>query len=107
MEFEEIKSDIKKTPLYNLRVDNDSYFEAVVKKEAVGEVMRLLEAAMGNPAWPSKGRLAKDARNLTDKFGGLRSGQTLFFLKKENVSLFAMLWPWQDGEKVTIRFGRT
>jgi len=106
MEFENIKSGIKNTPLDTTRVDNDIYFEAVVKKDVIGDIVRLFEHAMGKPAWPSKERLAKEARSLADKFGGLRKGQTLFFLNKDGVSLFAMLWPWQDGERITIRFGK-
>ena len=107
MDFEKIKSDIKNKPLDNMRVDNDMYFEVVVIKENVGEIMQLLEGAMGKPAWPSKDKLTKDIQSLADKFGGLRKGQTLFFLNKDGVSLFAMLWPWQDGKRVTIKFGRT
>ena len=106
MDFDKIKNDIKNTPLESVRVDNEVYLEAVVRVGALGEIVRLIENSIGKPAWPSKAKLGRDARALTDKFGGLRNGQTLFYLNEGGVSIFAMLWPWQDGERVTIKLGR-
>jgi hypothetical protein len=106
MKFEEIKSGVKKKKLDVTRVDNDVYFEAIVKKEALGEIVVLLEGALGKPVWPSKGKLAKEAKDIADRSGGLRTGQTFFFLDAGDVLIFAMLWPWQDGERITVRLGR-
>jgi len=106
MDFVALKAEIKNAGLNTVRTDNDNYMEAVVKKETVVKVTQTLENLLGKPVWPSKDRLAKETKQLVDSLGGLRKDQTLFFLNKDGVSLFAMLWPWQDGEKVTLKMGK-
>lgn len=106
MEFEKIKAEIENIGLDNKRADNGDYFEAVVKKESIGKIMRFLEGTLGNPVWPSQNKLPRDADKIVKNFGGLRKDQTLFFLNKDGASLFAMLWPWQDGERITVKIGK-
>lgn len=106
MEFSEIKSEVKNAGLDNTRADNEDYFEAVVKKDSIDKVVQALEGKLGKAVWPSKERLSKEADKLVRNFGGLRKGQTLFFLNKDGISLFAMLWPWQDGERITVKLGK-
>lgn len=106
MEFEKIKRDLENIGLDNKRVDNDDYIEAVVKKESIGKIMQVLEGTLGKPVWPSQNKLPKDADKIVKNFGGLRHGQTFFFLSKDGSLLFAMLWPWQDGERITVKIGK-
>lgn len=106
MEFNKLKIDIKATKPDTTRADDDKYFEIVVKKSCVEGVVRLLEGVFGPPAYPSRVKLSKEAQNAIKNFGGVRNGQTLYFLSKVGSSIFAMIWPWQDGERVTIKIGR-
>ena len=108
MEFDEIKAQIKKIELDATRVDNENYFEAVIiGKVHLEEVARVLEGIFGPPAWPSDKKLLKDVKELINSVGGLRKGQTLYFLNNEGeCSAFAMLWPWQDGERITIKMSK-
>jgi len=106
MEFENIKAEIKKMELDTTRMDNESYFEAVIGRARLEGVVRALEGIFGAPAWPSGNKLLKDTEMLVKNLGGLRKGQTLYLLNKEGCASFAMLWPWQDGERITLKMSK-
>lgn len=103
MEFNKLKTEIKKVELDMTRIDDDNYFEIVVKKICLGELVCLLEGIFGVPVWPSRNKMSKKIEKAVKSFGGLRGGQTLYALEGKDFSIFVMLWPWQDGERVTIK----
>ena len=107
MEFDKIKTEVKKIALETTRIDNENYFEAVIGRARLEEMVRALEDIFGAPAWPSDKKLSKDIEKLIKTAGGLRKGQTLYFLSNGGgCSTFAMLWPWQDGERITIKIAK-
>lgn len=106
MEFDKLKEEIKKVELETTRANDDRYFEVVVKKDCLGGMVRILEGIFGAPAWPSNNKLSRDIEKAIKNFGGLRNGQTLYALSGEGFSVFAMLWPWQDGQRTTIKIGK-
>lgn len=103
MEFNKLKTELKSAGLDTLRIDNEDYFEAVVKSSDLDVIVRILEGVFGPPAWPSRNKLSKEVEGLIKNAGGLRKSQTLYLLNKEGRSVFAMLWPWQDGERITVK----
>ena len=103
MEFNLLKTEIKKIELDITRVDGDDYFEIVVKSHSLGDMVHLLESIFGSPAWPSRDKMSKKIEKAIKNFGSLRPGQTLYALSTDNFSIFVMLWPWQDGERITIK----
>jgi len=107
MEFDRIKAEVKKVELDTTRMDNDDYFEAVMMKGRLEGMVRVLEDIFGSSAWPSKKRLLKNTQKLIKSVGGLRKGQTLYLLNNGGgCSAFAMLWPWRDGERITIKISK-
>lgn len=106
VEFNELKTEIKKIELAATRIDDDNYFEAVVDKNCLARMVHLLESIFGSPAWPSNNKLPRETEKVIKNFGGLRPGQTLYALNGKSFSAFAMLWPWQDGEKITVKIAR-
>jgi hypothetical protein len=107
VEFDKIKAEVRKTEPETTRMDNENYFEAVIGHARLEEMIRVLEGIFGTPAWPSGKKLSKDTQILIKNAGGLRKGQTLYFLNdRSGCSAFAMLWPWQDGEKITIKIAK-
>lgn len=106
MEFDKLKTEIKNVGFDMTRSDNEDYFEAVIKKARLEELARVLESNFGPPAWPSRLKLSKEAGNALKNFGGIRNGQTLYFSNNGAHQIFAMLWPWQDNERVTIKMGK-
>ena len=106
MEFDLLKTEIKKIELDVTRVDGDNYFEIVVKNRSLGDVVHLLEKIFGSPAWPSRNKMSKKIEEAIKNFGSLRRGQTLYALNEDGFLIFVMLWPWQDGERVTIKVAK-
>ncbi len=107
MEFDKIKAEVKKMEPDTTRMDSENYFEAVIGHARLEGVVRVLEGIFGAPVWPSDKKLSKDMQTLIKSVGGLRKGQTLYFLNNRNeCSAFAMLWPWQNGERITIKMSK-
>ncbi|MDP3790892.1 MAG: hypothetical protein Q8R38_02485 [Candidatus Omnitrophota bacterium] len=106
MDFVSMKTQIKNAGLDNIRTDNDDYLEAVIKRESIDNIIQALESVFGKPAWPSKDKLSSPVQKLVNDYGGLRKGQTLFSINGDGVLVFAMLWPWQDGERITLKMGK-
>jgi hypothetical protein len=89
-----------------VRTDKKDYFEAVISKSKLGDLIAHLEKAFGVARYPSDKELSGHAREVTDRFGGIMGGQSLYFSEnpedKED-SIFVMLWPWQDGVNITLK----
>lgn len=103
MDFETIKNSLKDVKLDSTRLDCANQFEAVVIKEEVDKLVSRLNSFFGPPAFPSKKRLTLEMRQTVDAFGGLMSGQTLYYTSQGNDVIFAMLWPWKDEEHTTVK----
>jgi hypothetical protein len=103
MEFDELKKEVKAVPLDTLRLDVDNNFEAVVVKKEIAKLKERLEKFFGAPAFPSKNSLTFQMREVVDGFGGIQPGQTLYFWNKGQETIFAMLWPWKDGVRTTLK----
>jgi len=106
MEFNQIKKEVKDLGCETLRTDSDNFFEAVVIKEELAKLNERLKNFFGEPAWPSKDKLSLSAQETIKGFGGIMPGQTLYFKSEGKDSTFAMLWPWQDGKRTTIKIAR-
>lgn len=103
MEFNEIKKEVKVLAFEALRTDCDNYFEAVVIKEELARLTESLKKFFGEPAWPSKNRLSFQMQEAIKGFGGIMAGQTLYFKNEGVDAICAMLWPWRDGLRTTLK----
>jgi len=98
--------EIRKLGFESLRTDTSDYFEAVIIKEELASLQERLKNFLGEPAWPSKNKLSSAIENKINGFGGIMPGQTLYFRNEGHDSIFAMLWPWQDGKRTTVKIIR-
>jgi hypothetical protein len=103
MQFSQVKEEVKLIPFEATRTDSDNYFEAVIVKTEVANLNERLKKFLGDPAWPSKNRLTFQAQEAVRGFGGIMPGQTLYFKSEGEDTIFAMLWPWQDGVRTTLK----
>lgn len=107
MEFSQINETMNHVVFENVRVHADMYFEAVLTKDALPGLARNLEQLFGPPIWPGQGKpLSEAIKKVIDDFGGITKGQTLYFYLQSPASFFAMLWPWQDGQHITVKIGQ-
>ncbi|MFA6358526.1 MAG: hypothetical protein WCY09_07725 [Candidatus Omnitrophota bacterium] len=103
MDFSSIRKDIKLLNFEDLRTDCDNFFEGVVIKQEIGNLNLSLKNLLGEPVYPSKNRLALKVQKTVDGFGGIMPGQTLYFKDLGADSILAMLWPWKDGQRTTLK----
>lgn len=106
IEFSQLKKEAGDIGLEIVRIDTDDYFEAVIVKNKLTEFIQRLEKIFGAPRWPSEKNLSPQILGVIQNFGGVRDGQTLYFMQAKNYSLFAMLWPWMDGRQITLKLGQ-
>jgi len=103
MDFSAIKKDIKALTFDSLRTDCDNFFEGVIVKNELDKLNAELKSFLGEPVYPSQGRLAHDVKETVDSFGGIMPGQTLYYKDSGSNRIIAMLWPWQDGVRTTVK----
>jgi hypothetical protein len=103
MQFDQLTDEVKRVSLDTLRCDADNNFEAVVVSEEMDKLKAQLEKFLGSPAFPSQHSLTFQMRQVVDGFGGIQAGQTLYFWSKGQETIFAMLWPWKDGVRTTVK----
>ena len=103
MDFKDVKQALREIQLDALRQDSDTHFEAVLLRNEIEKLMDRLEGFFGVPVFPAKGKLPKHIERGIAPFGGIMSGQTLYYMKQKKGDMFAMLWPWNDGQKITLK----
>jgi hypothetical protein len=62
-----------------------------------------LNAFFGLPLKPANQNPSGDAKKVTKDVGGIRKEQTLYYMKKDSLQYWALLWPWSNGTSVTLR----
>jgi len=103
MGFQDLLNDLKKQPLQELRTCSENYFEAVVATSGLSGVEGLLGVYFGTPLKPAGSSPSGDANRFSKPYGGIRSAQTMYLLKKETGNEIAFLWPWGYGTQVTLK----
>ena len=103
MDFSAIRKDMKMFSFEALRTDCDNFFEGVIVGQELDKLNGQLRSLLGEPVYPSKNRLALKVRQTVDGFGGVMPGQTLYYKDLGTDSILAMLWPWKDGERTTVK----
>jgi hypothetical protein len=102
-DFGKIKNTVKEFEIDTLRIDADAQFEAVLFNKEMDKLRPRLENLLGSAVFPSQNDLSAQISQHIDAYGGIASGQTLFYTNIKNDVIFAMLWPWQDGLHTTIK----
>lgn len=103
MDFNDVRNNIKTLNFEILRTDCDNFFEGVIFKQELDKLHLQLKNLLGEPAYPSKNRLAHKVQERVDGFGGIMPGQTLYYKDLGADNIFALLWPWKDGQRTTVK----
>ena len=77
----------------------------MILRKDMEEFSKNLETFFGFPIWPSLNKLPPKVEIIVTKFGGIMSGQILYY-KQADDPAYAMFWPWQDGQRVTVKIFR-
>ncbi|OGX16984.1 MAG: hypothetical protein A3K83_07010 [Omnitrophica WOR_2 bacterium RBG_13_44_8b] len=62
-----------------------------------------LESFFGPRIWPSDNKLPEEVEISIRECGGIMPDQALYFRKADKKCTFAMLWPWQNGQHITVK----
>ncbi|MDD5116815.1 MAG: hypothetical protein PHW98_07165 [Candidatus Omnitrophica bacterium] len=103
MDFDSLKKDVKQFNFEALRADCDNFFEGVIVQQEIEKLHLQLKGIMGEPVFPSKGRLPHKVQKTVNGYGGIMPGQTLYYKSTDTDSILAMLWPWKDGQRTTVK----
>jgi len=103
IQFNKDMAEIQNMDFQTVRINSNNYFEAVLLKNKLSDLTENLEKIFGAPFCPSEKKLSAQMQEIINGFGGVRDNQSLYFLKEEEYYVFAMLWPWQDGEHITFK----
>ena len=89
--------------VYEKRLITDEYGELVFFNKDIAELNKLLSDMLGPAVKPKGIQPTKEDKLLTKEYGGIRIEQTLFKKDYNDISIIAMLWPWQSTEHTTLK----
>lgn len=106
LSFAELVQALKKLPFDEIRKEYEGYFEFVVSVADLGRVYPLFEGYYGAPFKPPGLPASPKAQSLAKNYGGIQTQQTLYYVPRGGVSDCAMIWPWNDAKRATIKIAR-
>jgi hypothetical protein len=89
--------------IHEKRKESEDYCEVVVYNREIAEWIKIIEEKFGPPSKPAGAQPSGEDAALTQRFGGIEKGQTLFRKDEGDGTVLAMFWPWQDGEHTTLK----
>jgi hypothetical protein len=103
MDYNEFLKQIKELEFKELREDQPEYMEFVITTDYLESLSSILESYYGDAYASPEKRPSKQAQKYADPYGGIRKGQTLYYLNREDIFYCALLWPWGDGKTTTVK----
>lgn len=87
------------------RVDAD-YAELVIPAAGWPECWKRLRAALGDPVKPLDQKPTAEQDKRASPWGGVRKNQILFEAQVDGRPLVCLIWPWEGGERYTVKLAR-
>ena len=106
VDFNVIRKDMQMFNFEVLRIDCDNFFEGVIVGQELDKLNGQLKCLLGDAVYPAKDKLAHKVSQAVEGLGGLLPGQTLYYKDSGADSIIAMLWPWKDGQRTTVKIIR-
>jgi hypothetical protein len=103
MKFDDILLQAKELGIYERRSLSAEYCELVFFSRDLEGWYGILSTALGEPRKPPGQEPSESDLDLTHPTGGIRINQTLFEKDFGKKTLIAKIWPWDDGERMTLK----
>ena len=103
MSLKEIFEKFKSLDIQQTRSIEDDYVEVVLANVQANKWNRLLSDIFGPALKPAGKMPSEEMMHLTQSHGGLQENQTLFSKEIDGKTIIAMLWPWQDNMRTTLK----
>ena len=107
MTFQEFLNSIQTIRIEESRAQTDEYFEAVIAKEGLDALHKILAQYFGSPIKPEGAAPSLNAKRIAAPYGGIRKEQTMYFRKDGDHAECALLWPWGSGARITIKVSQS
>lgn len=103
MTFPDFLVEIQTLRIEELRAQGEEYFEAVISKADLDPLHKILMAYFGPPLKPEGQLPSGEANRRAESYGGIRKDQTMYFRQDGDHSECALLWPWGNGIRITVK----
>lgn len=107
MTFQDFLTEIKTLRIEELRAQSEEYFEAVISKTDLNPLHKILTAYFGPPLKPEGQGPSGEANRRAEPYGGIRKDQTMYFRQDGDHSECALLWPWGNGIRITVKISQS
>ena len=106
MNYNEFLEQIKELRFEELREDKPEYMEFVIGTNHLNRLSSILESYYGVACASPEKKPSRQAKKYADPYGGIKKGQTVYYLDKGEIFHCALLWPWGNGEATTVKIFR-
>jgi len=106
MSFTELVESLRKVKHEQTRADQENYFEVVVTKNIIEPIVSMLQSYFGSPMKPEGKDPSKTAERCAEPYGGIWRNQIMYMHTVEQGVEAALLWPWNDGNSITVKLIR-
>ena len=101
--FEELVEQLQQVPFDEVRRKYEGYLEFVLPSHHLTLLYPVFEKYFGVPFKPAGISPTREAEDRAKRYGGIRTQQTLYFIQRGGLAHCAMIWPWADGSRVTVK----
>lgn len=95
--------ELKRRQLFEIRVEEFNYFEAVFKKEGWISYSQFLNEKEGKPIKEAGKKADHQIKKLADPFGGVRDNQIFYQSASQENGWGLVIWPWTDEHYFTLK----
>jgi hypothetical protein len=100
--FHSLKEQLFDFDICENRQMTEDYCELVLNNSEQVRWQNCLSEQLGAPVKSAGEKTTDDFLELTQDFGEIVDHQTLFMRHFDDLSIMAMLWPWQDEQHTTV-----
>lgn len=101
--FSELVQAVKALPIEEVRSESPEHADVVITMANLKIAEPILEKHLGKAIVLEPGVTPDHIINFMMNYGGVQPGQGLYFLKKDGVVIFAMIWPWNNQISATLK----
>ena len=85
------------------RRESEEYLEMVMFRDSWNDLLSLFDSYFGAPLKTSGKDANDDAERVSNPHGGISKEQVLYHVLRDNADHVAMIWPWSDGKRMTVK----
>lgn len=85
------------------RRESEDYLEMVMFRESWNDLLGLFGGYFGLPLKAPGEEPGDEASRISNPYGGIAKDQVLYHAFHEEADQVAMIWPWSDGKRITVK----